>query len=70
MKKYYCLNNTIDLYLWKAKLTARNNCFNKIQSILVETSVEKPPNSFLADRLDGFSIFIKHIPAPANNWGQ
>ena len=43
------------------KLTSRNNCFDRIQSILVNTNIEKPPNSFLADRLDGFSISIKNI---------
>ena len=39
------------------KLTARNNCFERIQSILVNTNIEKPPNDVLADILDGFSIF-------------
>ncbi len=39
------------------KLTARNNCFDKIQSILVNTNIEKPPNDVLADILDGFSYF-------------
>ena len=39
------------------KLTARNNCFERIQSILVNTNIEKPPNDVLADILDGFSYF-------------
>ncbi len=57
MDNIYYLNNTIVNNLWIAlKLTARDNCFDKIQSILVNTNIEKPPNSFLAERLDGFSI--------------
>ncbi len=71
MKKIYGLNNTIIKNLWLfIKLSARNNCFDRIQSILVRTNMQKPPNSFLADRLGGFLFSINHIPAPAKNWGQ
>ncbi len=51
MINIYCFNNTIVINLWIAfKLTARDNCFDKIQSILIDTNIEKPPNSFLAVR--------------------
>ncbi len=44
-------NQTIDRSLFHAiKLTAKNSYFERIQSILVYTNIEKPPNFFLAER--------------------
>ena len=61
MENVYCLNLSIVDCLWiTLKLTARDNRFGKIQSILVNTNIEKPPD-FLGGLIGGCSIYCyKH----------
>ena len=67
MKKYIFTKEIIDKNPYK-DIELKTNCFEfeKVQSIIVSTSKEKPPN--LSWRIiKRFFFFVNHIPAPANN---
>ena len=49
MKEFIVFYTNIKNLLQALRLIAKNNCFETIQSILVNTNIEKPPNVFLAD---------------------